>query len=186
MSKIISQRFILPVLLLISCSITSCTTLHTQDSGPLFYVNEKKIPNAVPKAEPLSKIGNKSYQVHGKKYQILHSRKNYVAFGIASWYGSKFNNRFTANGERYDMLAMTAAHRTLPLPTYVKVTNLTNGKQVIVKVNDRGPFKYNRIIDLSYIAAKKLGIIKHGTALVKIQAFNFSRQAHHHRPSFLL
>jgi rare lipoprotein A len=105
----------------------------------------------------------------------MSSRKNYMAVGIASWYGTKFDKRRTSSGERYNMLAMTAAHRTLPLPTYLQVTNLENGKHVIVKVNDRGPFdrgslEPNRLIDLSFAAAKKIGMSGRGTALVEIKA----------------
>ncbi len=96
------------------------------------------------------------YTVYGKRYYIMKSPRNFVQTGMASWYGTKFHSRRTSSGEKYDMLAMTAAHKTLPLPTYVEVTNLKNHRQIIVKVNDRGPFSSNRIIDLSYVAAKKL------------------------------
>ena len=168
--------------------LNGCMIFNRQDGPPRFYIDANKIPNAVPKAEPLSKSGNKNYRIHGKKYLVMRKRHNYVAVGVASWYGSKFHNQLTASGERYNMLAMTAAHRTLPLPTYVKVTNLKNGKQIIVKVNDRGPFKRNRLIDLSYVAAKKLGIVKHGTALVEVKALTPSHNDNHwyKRPSFIL
>ena len=116
--------------------------------------------DAKPKSEPLSKRGNMpSYEVFGKRYYTMKSAKGYVERGIASWYGSKFHGRKTSNGETYDMHAMTAAHTRLPLPTYVRVTNLENGRSTVVRVNDRGPFKKNRIIDLSYAAATKLGMI---------------------------
>lgn len=150
--------------------LSACMSHHRKDGPPSFHVDVSKIPNAVPKAEPLSKIGNKrTYTVFGKKYHVLRSRKNYAAVGIASWYGTMFHNRRTSSGERYNMLAMTAAHRTLPLPTYVRVTNLENGRHVIVKVNDRGPFKSSRLIDLSYVAAKKLRMTGRGTALVEVK-----------------
>jgi rare lipoprotein A len=141
-----------------------------RDGPPSFYVDENKIPDAVPKIEPLSKLGNMPvYRIGNKKYYPMKKHTNYEAIGIASWYGTLFHNRRTSSGERYNMLGMTAAHRTLPLPTYVQVTNLKNGRQVIVKVNDRGPFSSNRILDVSYVAAKKLGMIGHGTALVKVK-----------------
>lgn len=153
--------------LLSGCSSTS------QDGPPSYYVDESKIPNAVPKKEALSKYGNmSSYVVFGKRYHVMsqNKSKHYEEVGTASWYGTKFHKRYTSSGERYDMLAMTAAHKSLPLPTYVEVTNLKNHKQVIVKVNDRGPFESKRIIDLSYVAAKKLGMIGRGTALVDVRA----------------
>lgn len=115
-----------------------------------------------------------SYIVFGKQYTIMDSSEGYVKRGIASWYGKKFHGRKTSNGETYDMFAMTAAHKTLPLPTKVSVKNLSNGKTIIVKVNDRGPFVGDRIIDLSYAAAQKLDIIQKGTARVEIRALNES------------
>ena len=112
------------------------------------------------------------YRVNGKAYYPLQTSRNFEEVGIASWYGTMFHEQRTSSGERYNMLAMTAAHRTLPLPTYVQVTNLKNQRTVIVKVNDRGPFASNRIIDLSYVAAKKLGMLGHGTAMVRIRAID--------------
>lgn len=159
-------------LVLLSVMLSGCWSTHKKDGPPPYPVDVSKIPDAVPRAEPLSRIGNKPYTVFGKRYQVLHSRKNYVAVGIASWYGTQFHQRKTSNGERYNMLGMTAAHRTLPLPTYVQVTNLENSRHVIVKVNDRGPFEQNRLIDLSYAAAKKLGMTGRGTALVEIRALD--------------
>ncbi len=130
----------------------------------------KKIP---PRAEPRSRYGNPvSYVVFGKRYYTLANSYNFVERGIASWYGKKFHGKRTSSGEKYDMYAMTAAHTQLPLPTYVQVTNLKNGKKVIVRVNDRGPFHNNRIIDLSYSAASKLGIVRQGTGLVEVRALN--------------
>jgi rare lipoprotein A len=134
----------------------------------------------VPKVEPLAKYGNMThYKVFGKQYYVMNSSRNYEEQGIASWYGSKFHNHLTSSGENYNMLSMTAAHKTLPLPTYVRVTNLANGRQVIVKVNDRGPFEANRIIDLSYVAAKKLGMLGHGTARVDVKAIDPSEAVMH-------
>ena len=132
-----------------------------------------QIPNQVPRVEPLSKYGNpKSYVVFGKTYYTLPSSQGFVQRGIASWYGKKFHGRLTSSREPYDMYAMTAAHPQLPLPTYVQVTNLKNGKQVILRVNDRGPFHGNRVIDLSYTAAMKLDIVKQGTGLVEVRALD--------------
>ncbi len=122
------------------------------------------------KATPYKK--SSSYIVFGKKYNILNSADGYVKRGVASWYGKKFHGRKTSNGETYNMFAMTAAHKTLPLPTKVSVKNLSNGKTIVVVVNDRGPFVANRLIDLSYAAAKKLGIIAKGTANVEVRALN--------------
>lgn len=144
-----------------------------KDGPPDFYVDETKVPNAVPRVEPLAPLGNMhSYRVFGRRYFTLKSSKHYQAVGIASWYGTLFHKHRTSSGEPYNMLAMTAAHKTLPLPTYVEVTNLHNNRKVIVKVNDRGPFESNRLIDLSYVAAKKLGMIGHGTTLVRIKAID--------------
>ncbi len=131
----------------------------------------EQIPDAVPKAEPLSKYGNPdSYVVDGRRYYVLKNADGFVERGIASWYGPDFHGKRTSSGEIYDMYQMTAAHKTLPIPTYVQVTNLQTGRSTVVKVNDRGPFKDNRIIDLSYVAARKLGIWEQGTGLVEIRA----------------
>ena len=124
-------------------------------------------------AEPLARYGNHSpYEVFGRKYHVLASSEGYRERGTASWYGSKFHGRRTSSGEPYDMHLATAAHRSLPLPTYAEVTNLDNGRKVIVKINDRGPFKDGRIIDLSYGAALRLGMISTGTARVEVRAID--------------
>lgn len=150
----------------------SCSTKH-KDGPPGYNVDVSRIPNATPRKEPLSKYGNmRSYQVFGKRYYPLKSSENYDKVGVASWYGTKFHSRLTSSGERYDMLSMSAAHKTLPLPTYVEVTNLNNNRKVVVKVNDRGPFSSNRLIDLSYVAAKKLGMLGRGTTKVRVRAIN--------------
>lgn len=130
-----------------------------------------KIPDAVPRPEPRSARGNPPfYEVFGKRYFVMSDAAGYVERGIASWYGPGFHEALTSNGERYDMYAMTAAHTTLPLPTYVRVTNLKNGRSVVVRVNDRGPFKAGRIIDLSYTAASKLDMLRDGTTFVEVRA----------------
>ena len=130
------------------------------------------IPDAVPVALPRSKTGNKPYEVLGRTWRPLASAEGYRERGIASWYGRKFHGRRTSSGEPYDMFAMTAAHPVLPLPTFVQVTSLDNGRSVVVKVNDRGPFLHGRLIDLSYAAAWKLGITKTGTGRVEVVALN--------------
>lgn len=140
-------------------------------------VDISTLPLPEPRPEPLSKLGNPvSYEVMGERYHVLLSATDYSQTGVASWYGRKFHGRTTASGEIYDMYEFTAAHKTLPLPSYVRVTNLENGRQVIVRVNDRGPFHGHRLIDLSYAAAKRLGMIKRGTARVRIQALTIAGQ----------
>ena len=143
------------------------------DSAPNTKLDVKKIKDAVPRVEPKSRGGNFSpYTVLGKTYTVLDSSKGYKARGDASWYGTKFHGRLTSNGERYNMYAMSAAHKSLPIPTYVRVTNLENRRQIIVRVNDRGPFYPGRIIDLSYAGASKLGMLKNGTAKVEVEALD--------------
>ncbi|MEH6626109.1 MAG: septal ring lytic transglycosylase RlpA family protein [Motiliproteus sp.] len=143
------------------------------DHGPQGHVDLSHVPDAVPKVEPRSRGGNKSkYTVWGKSYYVMASSDGYQQGGTASWYGKKFHGHKTANGEVYDMYGMSAAHKTLPLPSYVRVTNLKNGRQVIVRVNDRGPFHGDRLIDLSYAAAYKLDMLKTGTTNVQIEAIN--------------
>lgn len=141
--------------------------------GPPQFEPEKQYLPTYPQYEPISRYGNRaSYDVDGKQYNVMATSKGYRAKGLASWYGTKFHKKKTSSGEVYDLHAMTAAHKTLPLPTYVKVKNLENGRELLVKVNDRGPFHTDRIIDLSYAAAKKLGILAKGTGLVEIEAIN--------------
>jgi len=129
-----------------------------------------QIPDAIPRYEPRSAFGNPPfYAVDGHRYTVLGSSVGYVERGIASWYGTEFHGLRTATGEPYDMFAMTAAHKTLPLPCYARVINLSNGRSVVVRINDRGPFVSNRVIDLSYAAAAKLGMIGTGTAFVEVE-----------------
>ena len=132
-----------------------------------------KIPEPVPKVEPRSQYGNKSpYTVLGETYRVLPEANGYVERGIASWYGNKFHGFTTSTFEKYDMYAYSAASKTLPLPSYARVTNLENGRSVIVRVNDRGPFVQNRVIDLSYVAAVKIGVWPKGTAMVEVRAID--------------
>jgi rare lipoprotein A len=131
------------------------------------------VPDAAPRAEPRSRHGNPPfYDVFGKRYYVLSSSAAYVERGVASWYGPGFHKVRTSTGEQYDMYGMTAAHKTLPLPAYVRVTNLQNGRSVVVRVNDRGPFVGNRIIDLSYTAASRLDMLRNGTAMVEVRALD--------------
>lgn len=129
------------------------------------------IPEVVPRPEPRSAHGNPPfYDVLGQRYYVLASAEGYVERGVASWYGPGFHSGSTSSGESYDMYGMSAAHKTLPLPTYARVTNLRNGRSVVVRINDRGPFVANRLIDLSYSAAAKLDMIREGTTLVEVRA----------------
>jgi len=139
-------------------------------------ISPADVKDAVPRNEPRASYGNHSpYEVFGKKYRVMSSAKGYKEKGVASWYGTKFHGRRTSSGEPYDMHLATAAHKTLPLPTYAEVTNLDNGKKIIVKVNDRGPFKDNRIIDMSYAAAIRLDMTGKGTANVEVRAIDTSK-----------
>lgn len=169
------------------------TTVHTQDmqadtgfqfkvyAGPI--VNDDEYARMTPRQrrqagllspvyEPPSFVGNKSYQIDGKYYPIWKDIKEYTAEGLASWYGPGFHGRKTANGEIYDQYAISAAHKSLPLPCYIHVTNLENGRTLVVRVNDRGPFVGDRLLDLSYGAAARLGIVEHGVVRIKIDLIN--------------
>lgn len=148
-----------------------------QDSGPGRHVDVSNVQNPVPRLEARSKYGNpSSYVVQGQRYYLKPSASGYHEQGIASWYGTKFHGRRTSSGEPYDMYAMTAAHKTLPIPVYAEVTNLETGRKIIVRINDRGPFVSGRIIDLSYVAAKKLGIDGKGTGQVSVRTIDPRRQ----------
>ena len=160
-------------LILIIFILSACSTgryQYANDSTPSRTPNQSELKDAIARAEPHSRGGNKNYQVRGINYKVLTNAQGFEQTGIASWYGKKFHGHLTSNGEIYDMYAMSAAHKNLPLPTYLKVTNLANNKSVIVRVNDRGPFHQSRIIDLSYSAAYKLDMLKTGTAKVKVTA----------------
>ncbi|MCL4104416.1 UNVERIFIED_CONTAM: hypothetical protein GTU68_047378, partial [Idotea baltica] len=162
--------------LLITVNLAACSnqpgTLWggVSDGEPLRAITADEVKNAVPRPDPILAAGNKSpYTVLGKSYNILNDATGYREQGIASWYGTKFNGRKTSNGEIFDLYQATAAHKTLPIPSYVRVTNLDNGLSVIVRVNDRGPFHSERLIDLSYGAAVKLGYMGQGTAPVEVE-----------------
>ena len=143
---------------------------HIRDGAPADAPDIAALPEPVPRAEPRARYGNHSpYVVLGRRYEVLPEARGYVERGIASWYGTKFHGRATSTLEPYDMYAFSAAHKTLPLPTYASVTNLENGRSVIVRINDRGPFAHDRLIDLSYAAAVRLGVHVKGTAPVEVR-----------------
>jgi len=163
-------------LLLIGALLASCGSNDVRDGGPAS--GSTSIPDlpgdAIPRPEPRSRYGNGPvYEVFGERYVVMDDSNGFRERGVASWYGKKFHNKMTSMQEPYDMYAMTAAHKTLPLPSYVRVRNLSNNKTIVVRVNDRGPFVDNRIIDLSYSAALKLDIVRAGTSLVEIEAIGF-------------
>lgn len=165
----------LTTMVLTAMLVSGCSVISSKDGAPDRQVNIHNIPDAQPRDEPLSRYGNPdSYTIDGERYYVLDSGKGFRQTGTASWYGTKFHGQRTSSGEVYDMYAMTAAHKTLPLPSYVKVTNLDNQRSIVVKVNDRGPFVDDRIIDLSYVAAHKLGIVGNGTAPVEIRTVDTS------------
>ncbi|MDJ0708969.1 MAG: septal ring lytic transglycosylase RlpA family protein [Woeseiaceae bacterium] len=168
----------LPLILLVTLAIAGCGGNKLRGDGP--PSGSTRIPDlpgdAIPRPEARSRYGNGPvYEVLGKRYTVMNSAKDYQERGVASWYGKKFHGNLTSNRETYDMYAMTAAHKTLPLPTYVRVRNLRNNKSIVVRVNDRGPFVHNRIIDLSYAAALKLDMVRDGTSLVEVTAINFDK-----------
>jgi len=170
----ISKNACFTAFLALFFTLSACVS-NPPDSAPRSPATN--IPDdAVPRQEAKSRYGNgPKYQVFGVNYRVLDSSSGYQEQGVASWYGKKFHGRKTSNQETYDMYAMTAAHKSLPLPTYVRVRNLRNNKSVIVRVNDRGPFVDNRLIDLSYSAALKLDMIRDGTSLVEVTAINFDQ-----------
>ena len=174
------QRFtsvFLWVLLMAGLSACQAPSRYTRavDSAPDYDYDEPEMLDAEPRYEPYREQNSLPYEVFGKRYQPLTTGKGYVQTGQASWYGQKFHGHLTSNGEVYDMFGMTAAHKTLPLPSYVRVTNLENQQTAIVRVNDRGPFHSDRIIDLSYAAAKKLGYHDVGTTRVKLEVIHVDK-----------
>ena len=174
-SAVNHERFALVVTFVILASLAGCGSPPTRDSAPSSTSVPSRLPgNAVPREEPRSRYGNGPYyKVYGETYKVLDSSYGYQERGVVSWYGKKFHGRMTSSQEPYDMYAMTAAHKSLPLPTYVRVRNLKNNRSIVVRVNDRGPFVDNRLIDLSYSAALKLDMVKDGTSLVEVTAISF-------------
>ena len=156
--------------------LVACSSKPVYDSGPGPGARTpSSLPgDAVPRKEPRSRYGNGPYyKVFGETYKVLDTSYGYRERGVASWYGRKFHGRMTSSQEAYDMYEMTAAHKTLPLPTYVRVRNLRNNRSIVVRVNDRGPFVENRLIDLSYAAAVQLDMVRDGTSLVEVTAISF-------------
>ncbi len=163
---------------LIVALVTGCGSAPQRSGG--YYLDDgpggappvdlDRVPDAVPRAEPINPATTRPYTVLGRSYRPFRSHQLYRARGVASWYGTRYHGQQTANGETYDMYEMTAAHTLLPLPSYAKVTNLSNGRSVIVRINDRGPFHDKRIIDVSYVAAHKLGFIEDGSTMVEVEA----------------
>lgn len=162
-------------------TLSACTTTH-QDGPPKVGFNADIIPDPVPKPLAKSHYGNPhSYVALGKRYYVANTAQGYDKRGVASWYGAKFHGQRTSSGEPYDMFKLTAASRTLPIPIFAKVTNLENGRSIVVKINDRGPFLHNRLIDLSYAAAKKLRFAHKGTAFVEVKTITFNKS--HAKPA---
>jgi rare lipoprotein A len=158
---------------LTGCSVTSRRPVPAPIPEPVPPVpaNVDTTPDAIPRHEPRSAHGNPPfYKVLGKRYVVLATADGYIERGVASWYGPTFHGESTSSGERYNMYGMSAAHKTLPLPTYARVTNLKNGRSIVVRINDRGPFVSNRLIDLSYTAAAKLDMLREGTTLVEVKS----------------
>lgn len=170
------SRFIWLVGPLVAAILTGCATpRYLSDGPPAQRLDVSLIQPVEPKPEPLAAYGNHSpYQVMGETYEVLRTAEGYVEKGIASWYGTAFHGRLTSSGEPYDLYQLTAAHKTLPLPSYVEVKRLDTGQSIVVRVNDRGPFKPGRIIDLSWAAAVRLGMDQLGTAPVEVRALTFA------------
>lgn len=167
------------VLGLVACSSGSKPGGYYKDDGPHERppANLERIADAVPRAEPLHKFANRPYEALGKRYVPMTSLQPFKQRGLASWYGKRYHGQKTSSGEIYDMYAMSAAHPTLPIPSYARVTNVANGRSVVVRINDRGPFKSERVIDVSYVAAHKLGFIQAGQARVEVEAIVPGRSA---------
>jgi rare lipoprotein A len=182
------MKLLLCALLVVLAGLWACSPTgifpKRSDGAPLRAISPDDVAPAIPRADPIRAAGNKSpYTVNGVEYEVLSDYRNYRARGMASWYGTKFHGRQTSNGEIFDLYAATAAHRSLPIPSYVEVTNLENGRSIVVRVNDRGPFHADRIIDLSYGAAVKLGYMEQGTTAVEVRALHIAGvEDHRHTP----
>ena len=167
-----ATALLIPLLLAACSSAPERKGAYYKDDGPGDKVpaDLSKVPDAQPRAEPLHRFANRPYQVFGKEYVPLASVQPFRQRGMASWYGRRFHGQKTASGEIYDMYAMTAAHPTLPIPSYARVTHVRSGRSVVVRINDRGPFHAGRIIDLSYAAAHKLGFTQLGSSEVEVES----------------
>jgi rare lipoprotein A len=169
------------LLLLLACILAACATTPQKPAAPpgKYYLDDGppesvpdnigQLPDAVPRDEPFHRFANRPYTVFGQTYVPVVNRDPAKQRGLASWYGKKFHGEKTSSGEVYDMFAMTAAHKTFPIPSYARVTNVRNGLSVVVRINDRGPFHPGRIIDLSYAAAARIGIVSQGSAAVEVE-----------------
>ncbi|MGE8682595.1 MAG: septal ring lytic transglycosylase RlpA family protein [Achromobacter marplatensis] len=176
----LSRPLHLILMLLLAIAVAGCSSTGGRKKGGGYYKDDgpdanppsnlDQVPDAVPRIEPYASGANRPYVVFGQRYVPDTSGQPYKQRGIASWYGKKFHGNSTSIGESYDMYAMTAAHTTLPIPSYARVTSLVNGKTIVVRVNDRGPFHSDRIMDLSYVAAYKLGIIGPGSGQVVVES----------------
>ncbi|GAB4170773.1 MAG: septal ring lytic transglycosylase RlpA family protein [Wenzhouxiangellaceae bacterium] len=166
------SRWFAALALVTALLVTACAVREARD-GPGRPLDPNAIEEPKPRPEPRARYGNHSpYTVAGRTYHVLPSARGYRERGLASWYGAKFHGRRTSSGEAFDMYKVSGAHRTLPLPTWVEVTNLDNGRRLYVRINDRGPFNEDRIIDLSYAAAVRLGMVEAGTARVEVRAID--------------
>jgi len=167
------------LLCVVGCGSASKTGGYYKDDGPHERppANLDRVADAVPRNEPLHKFANRPYEALGQRFVPMTSVQPFKQRGMASWYGKRYHGQKTSSGETYDMYAMTAAHPTLPIPSYARVTSVANGKSVVVRINDRGPFKSERVIDLSYVAAYKLGYIQAGQARVEVEAIVPGRTA---------
>jgi len=167
------------LLLVVGCGSAPRPGGYYKDDGPHERppANLDRVADAVPRAEPLHRFANRPYKALGRDYVPMTSLQPFRQRGLASWYGKRYHGQKTSSGEPYDMYAMTAAHPTLPIPSYARVTHVANGRSVVVRINDRGPFKSGRVIDLSYVAAYKLGYIQAGQAQVEVEAIVPGRSA---------
>ena len=183
----IFQNVLIGILCAITVFLAGCSSSPSQrysiedDLAPNAPISVDHIEDAHPQYEPYSVGGNRDYTLRGQHYSIIKEPQGFTQEGIASWYGKKFHGHLTSNGEVYDMYSMSAAHKTLPIPSYVKVTNKDNGKTAIVRVNDRGPFHPGRVIDLSYAAATKLDVIRTGTANIKLEVISVEKPTAQHK-----
>ncbi|RUO31387.1 septal ring lytic transglycosylase RlpA family protein [Aliidiomarina sanyensis] len=167
---------------LVALGLVGCSSQPEQgryrlasDEAPLRTPTAAELYPLTPRPEAIGRRGNLPYEINGQHYRVLSDANGFVEEGIASWYGQKFHGHLTSLGEHYDMYSLSAAHKTLPLPTWVRVTNLENGKSVIVRVNDRGPFHSDRVIDLSFSAAYAIDMHRRGTAPVRVEAITFDQ-----------
>jgi peptidoglycan lytic transglycosylase len=169
---------VLLLVLLAGCSSTRPGGYYKDDGPPdRAPANLEQVVDAVPRAEPLHKYANRPYTAFGRDYVPMTSLQPFRQRGLASWYGKRYHGQKTSSGETYDMYAMTAAHPTLPIPSYARVTNVGNGRSVVLRINDRGPFRSGRVIDVSYVAAHKLGFLQAGQAQVDVEAIIPDRSA---------